>query len=151
MAEETKSNPPEAKADAKVAKPKKEKPPKLEDKPFEEFIQQHFTPSLQQAFADAGIEDVELNFTKQAIPIAGVKSDTQCWQIVGNWQNGKRQFNVYFLEDDISGKKAFSYATDGKKPSTLESFMIDEKKVTLDLLVLYTLQRLNGQKWLTGN
>ena len=151
MAEETKSNAPEAKADAKVAKPKKEKPPKLEDKPFEEFIQQHFTPSLQQAFADVGIEDMDLNFTKQVIPIAGVKSDRECWQIVGNWQNGKRQFNLYFLEDNISGKKAFSSATDGKKPSTLESFMIDEKKVTLDLLVLYTLQRLNGQKWLTGN
>lgn len=151
MAEETKPNSPTAKADAKVAKPKKEKPPKLEDKPFEEFIQQHFTPSLQQAFADAGIEDMELNFTKQAIPIAGVKSDALCWQVVGNWQNGKRQFNLYFLEDNISGKKAFSYATDGKKPSTLESFMIDEKRVTLDLLVLYTLQRLNGQKWLTGN
>ncbi|MDJ0637113.1 MAG: DUF2996 domain-containing protein [Xenococcaceae cyanobacterium MO_188.B29] len=29
--------------------------------------------------------------------------------------------------------------------------MIDERRVTLDLLVLYTLQRLNGQKWLTRN
>ncbi|MDJ0744062.1 MAG: DUF2996 domain-containing protein [Xenococcaceae cyanobacterium MO_167.B27] len=151
MAEDTKPDTPTAKPEAKAAKPKKAKPPKLEDKPFEEFIEQHFTPTLQQAFTDEGIEDMELNFTKQEIPIAGVKSDTEFWQIIGNWQNGKRQFNLYFLEDNISGKKAFSYATNGKQPSTIESFMIDERKVTLDLLVLYTLQRLNGQKWLTGN
>ena len=152
MAEETKPNSPAAEATPKAAKPpKKAKPPKLEDKPFEEFIQQHFTPTLQQSFADEGINDMELKFVKQEIPVVGVKSDDQFWQIVGNWQNGKRQFNLYFLDESIAGQKGFSYATDGKEPSTLESFMIDEKRVTLDLLVLYTIQRLNGQKWLTGN
>ncbi|HHP7231684.1 MAG TPA: DUF2996 domain-containing protein [Xenococcaceae cyanobacterium] len=154
MAEEQKPNSPAAKANASAAKKpqaKKEKPPKLEDKPFEEFIQQHFMPALQQAFTDAGIEDIELNFTQQPIPIAGLETNDQFWQVIGSWQNGKRQFNLYFLEADISGKKAFSCATDGKKPSTLESFMIDERRITLDLLVLYTIQRLNGQKWLTGN
>ncbi|MDJ0648950.1 MAG: DUF2996 domain-containing protein [Xenococcaceae cyanobacterium MO_188.B19] len=151
MAEETNPNSTPAAA-PKAAKPaKKPKPPKLEDKPFEEFIQQHFTPTLQKSFADEGIQDMELKFVKQAIPVVGVKSDEQFWQIVGNWQNGKRQFNLYFLDESISGKKGFSYVTDGKQPSTLESFMIDEKRVTLDLLVLYTIQRLNGQKWLTGN
>jgi hypothetical protein len=29
--------------------------------------------------------------------------------------------------------------------------MIDERKVSLDLLLLYTVQRLNGQKWLVRN
>ncbi|NES81812.1 MAG: DUF2996 domain-containing protein, partial [Moorea sp. SIO2B7] len=48
-------------------------------------------------------------------------------------------------------KKAFSYATNGAKPSTIESFMIDERKVTLDLMVMYTIQRLNSQKWLSRN
>lgn len=151
MAEETKPNSPATEATPKAAKPKKEKPPKLEDKPFEEFMQQHFTPTLQKSLADEGIEDMELNFIKQEIPVPGIKSEQKFWQVVGNWQNGKRQFNLYFLDDSISGQKGFSYATDGKKPSTIESFMIDEKRVTLDLLVLYTIQRLNGQKWLTGN
>lgn len=150
MAEETTPNAPAAAAKA-AQPPKKPKPPKLEDKPFEEFIQQHFTPTLQKSFVDEGIEDMELKFVKQGILVAGVKSDEEFWQITGNWQNGKRQFNLYFLDENISGKKAFSYVTDGKQPSTLESFMIDEKRVTLDLLVLYTIQRLNGQKWLTGN
>ena len=155
MAEENKPNPEstqsEKKAAAKPPAAKKAKKPKLEDKPFTEFIEQHFTPSLKEAFSKEGLEDIELTFTKQGLPIAGANPDEQCWQVIGNWQEGQRQFNLYFLDEDISGKKAFSYATSGGKPSTIESFMIDERRVTLDLLVLYTLQRLNGQKWLTRN
>lgn len=153
MAEETQPNPP-AKASAAEKKPaaaKKAKKPKLEDKPFNEFIEQDFKPALQAAFTAEGLADMELQFSKQGLPINGADPDEQCWQIIGNWQNGQRQFNLYFLEEDISGSKAFSAATDGKNPSTIESFMIDERRVTLDLMVLYTLQRLNGQKWLFGN
>ncbi len=153
MAEETQPNPPE-KAPAAAKKPpaaKKAKKPKLEDKPFKEFIEQHFTPALQEAFTAEGLEDMKLQFTKQGLSINGADPQEQCWQIIGNWQNGQRQFNLYFLEEDISGSKAFSAATSGKNPSTIESFMIDERRVTLDLMVLYTVQRLNGQKWLFGN
>jgi len=134
---------------AKAAKKPKE--PAIEDKPFTEFMEKDFTPALKETLTKQGLEDVELKFVKQALPIAGAKPDEQCWQLIGQWLNGKRQFNLYFLNEDISGKKAFSYATNGAKPSTIESFMIDERKVTLDLLLLYTLQRLNAQKWLTRN
>ncbi|MGB3208973.1 MAG: DUF2996 domain-containing protein, partial [Crinalium sp.] len=37
------------------------------------------------------------------------------------------------------------------KPSTLEPFLIDERKVTLDLMVFGVIQRLNAQKWLVRN
>ena len=150
MAEETKSTP-KASSEKPPAKAKKAKPPKLEDKPFGEFMEQHFTPALQEAIQAEGIEDIQLQFSKQSIPIEGANPSEQCWQVVGNWQNGKRQFNLYFLDEDITGQKAFSYATDGNKPSTIESFMIDERRVTLDLMVMYAIQRLNGQKWLFGN
>ena len=151
MAEETQKNKAEAKPAAAKAKAAKAKPPKVEDKPFTEFIEQHFTPALKEAFASEGIDDIDLTFAKQAIPIEGVAQDQQCWQVIGSWQNGQRQFNVYFPDEDIKGQKAFSCTTSGKKPSTIESFMIDERRITLDLMVLYTLQRLNGQKWLTRN
>jgi hypothetical protein len=160
MAEETKPNPEskqsekpptKAKPAATAAKAKKEKPPALEDKPFSEFIQEHFTPTLKKALINEGIEDINLTFVKDKIPIEGVADTDKYWQVIGNWQNGQRQFNLYFLEENISGQKAFSYNTNNVKPSTIESFMIDERKVTLDLMVLYTLQRLNGQKWLSGN
>ena len=159
MAEETKdpkqTKPSENKADAKpaakAAKAKKAKPPKLEDKPFSEFIQEHYLPALKEAMAQEGIEDVDLTFVEQSVPIKEANSNEPCWQVVGKWQNGDRQFNVYFPEGDIKGQKAFSYATYGNNPSTIESFMIDERRVNLELLVMYTLQRLNAQKWLTRN
>ena len=153
MAEEKKTTPDSSSnASSKpAAKAKKAKPPKVEDKPFTEFMEQHFTPALEEAFKKEGIDDVQLEFTKQGIPIQGADSDEQYWQVIGNWQNGKRQFNLYFIDEDITGQKAFSYSTDGNQPSTVESFMIDERRVTLDLMVLYTIQRLDNQKWLFGN
>ncbi|MFM7794773.1 MAG: DUF2996 domain-containing protein, partial [Microcystis panniformis] len=89
-------------------------------------------------------------FKQDKIPVQGLSS-SPCWQLTGNWLGGMRQFSIYFLEENINGKKAFSQAEGGAQPSTLESFMIDERKVSLDLLLFYTLQRLNGQKWLTRN
>ena len=137
-------------ATGKATKAKKTKPPVVEDKPFPEFMQQHFTPALKKAFAGEGVTDIELEFTQKKLAIIGA-NDEPCWQIIGKWNQGQRQFNLYFLDENIKGKKAFSYTTSSNIPSTIESFMIDERRVTLDLMVMYTLQRLNGQKWLTRN
>lgn len=133
------------------AKAKKEKPPAPEDKPFSEFIEQEYLPALKNAIAQQGIQDFEVAFVKDKIQIPGLSQNGGCWQVVGSWQSGQRQFNVYFPDEDINKQKAFSYSTNGTKPSTLESFMIDERKVTLDLIVFYTIQRLNAQKWLAWN
>ena len=65
-------------------------------------------------------------------------------------KNDSRQFNLYFPDEDIQGKRAFS-CNEGSHPSTLEPFLIDERKVTLDLLIYGLVQRLNGQKWLQLN
>ncbi|WP_017317565.1 DUF2996 domain-containing protein [Mastigocladopsis repens] len=135
---------------AAKATAKKEKAPAVEDKPFAEFIQQDYLPAVQKAIASVGVQNLQLNFAKQKISITGFETGEECWQITGSWQNGLRQFNLYFPEEDIQGKKAFS-CHEGKKPSTLESFLIDERKVTLDLLVYGLVQRLNGQKWLGRN
>ncbi|MBD2355002.1 DUF2996 domain-containing protein [Tolypothrix sp. FACHB-123] len=146
---------PAAKADgeekpAAKAAAKKEKAPTVEDKPFVEFIQQEYLPAVQKAITQQGVSDLQLSFAKQKVPITGFESAEECWQLVGSWQNGFRQFNLYFPDEDIQGKKGFS-CNEGKKPSTLESFLIDERKITLDLLVFGLVQRLNGQKWLGRN
>lgn len=153
MAEETKPPkvPKAVAADGEKPAAKKPKEPALEDKPFTEFMEQHFTPQLKSALDQAGLTDLELQFQKQAIPMIGADPSQAYWQVTGTWQAGKRQFQIYFLDETINGQKAFSWSTGGNKPSTLESFMIDERKVTLDLMVNYTLQRLNGQKWLARN
>jgi Protein of unknown function (DUF2996) len=157
MAEETNQNqagdvaPTVAEKPAAAAKAaKKEKAPTVEDKPFVEFIQQDYLPAVQKAITQQGVQDLKLSFAKEKLPIPGFASAEEYWQVAGSWQSGQRQFNVYFPDEDIQGKKGFS-CNEGKKPSTLESFLIDERKITLDLLVFGLVQRLNGQKWLGRN
>ncbi len=139
------------KSAAKGAKAKKAKPPAVEDKPFNEFIEQEYLPALKTAFAKQGVNDINVTFVKDKIQIPGMSPTDDCWQVKGNWNNGQRQFNVYFPDEDIKKRKAFSYSANGVKPSTIESFMIDERRVTLNLMVFYTIQRLNAQKWLAWN
>ncbi|HIK55976.1 MAG TPA: DUF2996 domain-containing protein [Synechococcales cyanobacterium M55_K2018_004] len=157
MAEETTTPTPETSAEDKKAKaatadkPKKEKAPALEDKPFAEFITEHYLPTIQQTLAKVGVADLDIQLVKQPLPIQGAEGMGECWQVVGRFQNGQKLFGIGFSKEDINSPKFFYCADNGSQPSLLESFMIDERKSTLDLLVLYTVQRLNGQKWLAKN
>ncbi|NEP04470.1 MAG: DUF2996 domain-containing protein [Okeania sp. SIO2G4] len=149
MAEEQEAKKSETKpAGGKV---KKEKPSAVEDKPFAEFIQQDYLPALQEALTQQGIDDLDLNLVKQKLPMVGLSSSEECWQVMGKFKQGQRQFNVYFPKKDIKGPRAFSCADNGAKPATLEPFLIDERKITLNLLVFGVIQRLNAQKWLSLN
>ncbi|MGL5082362.1 MAG: DUF2996 domain-containing protein [Microcoleaceae cyanobacterium] len=152
MSEETKPNPEaEAVEGQPEAKPaKKPKPPALEEKPFTTFIEQDYLPALQKALDSNGAEGLELKFIRQKFPpTVGVSEE--CWQVVGQWQRGKRQFNLYFPGEDIKSQKFFSCAANGSQASVIEQFLGDERKITLDLLVFGIVQRLNAQKWLTQN
>jgi hypothetical protein len=64
---------------------------------------------------------------------------------------GERRFWLCFTSPDISAAKTIAISEGGGAPSLLESFLIDEKKTTLALLVSRLVQRLNGQKWLGAN
>lgn len=137
-----------------AAKAKKEKPPALEDKPFADFIQQDYLPALKAALIKQDIQDIELTFEKRKINVIGFAQAPESWQVIGRWKSGGKQtkeFNLYFFDETISGQKGFSYSESGGRASTLESFRIDERKVDLGLLVFWTLQRLNAQKWLVRN
>jgi Protein of unknown function (DUF2996) len=153
-AQAAKRPPKAADADAAEAAPKakKEKAPALEDKPLNDFIQQDYLPALQKGLAEQGVPSADLTYTKSKIPVSGFGQYPDCWQVEGKWQAGQqqRQFNIYFFDESLQGQRGFSY-TESQDTSTLESFRIDEKKLTLDLLVQGTLQRLNGQKWLVRN
>jgi hypothetical protein len=162
---------PEAKAGAKKAKPaadasapatdtaapaekkapKKEKPPAVEDKPFAEFINQDYLPALQQALTAQGVNDLSISLQRAKINVTGFETAPECSQAIGHWSGGKRQFNVYFFDDNIQGQRAISVVDRATKSSSIEPFLIDERKITLDLLVSGVVLRLNGQKWLTRN
>jgi hypothetical protein len=139
-----------APAEKKVS-PKKEKPPALEDKPFADFIQQDYLPALTTALTEKGIADLQVSLERAKIPVKGFETASECSQVIGKWSGGKRQFNIYFFDDNIQGQRAISCADGGTKSSTLESFLVDERKIGLDLLVSGVVLRLNSQKWLMRN
>ncbi|MFN7859608.1 MAG: DUF2996 domain-containing protein [Pseudanabaena sp.] len=124
-------------SEAPKAKPKAEKPPAIENLPFDEFINTHYLPALTKAFGKQGVSDLQLEFSNS--------------QVRGLWAQGLRQFTVSFSKSDINSHKPFSCADAGRSPSTIEPFLIDERKAPLDLLVFGVIQRLTAQKWLQAN
>lgn len=129
----------------------KEKPAAVESKPFAEFIQQDYFPALTQALADRGVTDLHVALERSKIAVKGFETAPECSQVIGSWNDGKRQFNIYFLDDDIQGQRAISCVDFGHTASTIESFLVLDRKMTLDLLVLGLVLRLNSQKWLLRN
>ncbi len=129
---------PSAEAETGAApKAKAAKKEALEDKPFPEFISQDYLPALEKAFAAKSVSDLELSFANN--------------QIAGQWLKGQRNFTVYFAQADLNSVRAFSCSTGKVAPSTLEPFLVDERKITLDLLVFGVIQRINAQKWFGSN
>ena len=130
--------------DAPPSKPKK--PPKIEEKPFEEFINDHLLPSIKNELKRKSCPANSLVFKKGERPVTGGK----CWLIYGEFPTG-REFYLTFSSDSIKSLKNISLAESSSGPSCLESFLIDEKKITLQLLTSRLIQRLNAQKWFGNN
>ncbi|NER82866.1 MAG: DUF2996 domain-containing protein, partial [Leptolyngbya sp. SIO1D8] len=117
MAEEKSAQPSKKAPTSKVASPakgagagrsKKEKPPAVENKPFGEFIEQHFLATLEAALKKAGLEGVVLQFQKAQLAVKGASPSDLYWQVKGTWpMGGKRQFNIVFTKEDIKSPKFF--------------------------------------------
>ena len=130
--------------DKTVPKPKKELP--IEKKPFQEFINIHLIPALTEEINQRGLEINNINLENTNRPIAGDK----CWVINCDIKN-TCSFWLSFEKEDISSLKSISLSKPNQKPSIIESFLIDEKRITLKLIISRVLQRLNGQKLIGVN
>ncbi len=129
------------------ATPKKPvKPPKLEDKPFSEFINKHFIPGLKSSIEEKGTLVNNIKLIEGIRPVVG----GDCWMVFCEISY-QRKFWLCFNQDSISSDKTILLAESNSDPSIVESFLIDEKKTTLPLLISRVLQRLNGQKWVGPN
>ena len=127
-----------------VTKPKKELP--IEKKPFQEFVNDHLIPSLIGEINQRGLEINYINLQNTNRPIAGDK----CW-VINCEIKDTCNFWLSFEKDDISSLKSISLSKPNQKPSIIESFLIDEKRITLKLIISRVLQRLNGQKLIGVN
>ena len=122
-----------------ITKPKKELP--VEKKPFQEFINIHLIPALIDEINQRGLEIININLKNTNRPIAGDK----CW-VINCEIKDTCNFWLSFDKDVISSLKSISLSKPNQKPSIIESFLIDEKRITLKLIISRVLQRLNGQK-----
>ena len=127
-----------------IIKPKKELP--IEKKPFQEFINIHLIPALTEEINQRGLEINNINLTNTNRPIAGDK----CW-VINCEIKDTCNFWLSFEKEDISSLKSISLSKPNQKPSIIESFLIDEKRITLKLIISRVLQRLNGQKLIGVN
>ena len=126
----------------------KENPLAVESKAFADFIQQDYFPALTKGLADQGVTDLLVNLECSKIVIKGFEAAPECSQVIGYWNDNKYQFNIYFFDDNIQGQRAFSCSYREYTASTIEYFLILERKITLDLLILGLITRLNSQRWL---
>ena len=122
------------------------KPPKLEDKPFDQFINQHLIPGLRSSIEDKGVLVYDIKLIEGIRPVVG----GNCWMVFCEISE-QRKFWLCFKKNIITSDKTILLAESNSDPSIVESFLIDEKKTTLALLISRVLQRLNGQKWVGAN
>ena len=125
-------------------KPKKEIP--IEKKPFKEFVINHLIPSIKEEFKQRDLDVEEIQLKNTARPISGDK----CWVIYCSIKE-TCNFWLSFEKDDITSLKSISLSKPNQMPSIIESFLIDEKRITLKLITSRILQRLNGQKLIGFN
>ena len=128
------------------AKAKPVKEPPIEKKPFLEFVNNYLIPEIKNEFKLKGKVVNKINLQKTQRPIA----EDICWVIYCEIEN-TCNFWLSFEKDDITSLKSFSLCKNYEKPSIIESFLIDEKKITLKLIISRILQRLNGQKLIGAN
>ena len=109
-------------------------------------INDHLLPSIIQEFKVRGFEVSDINLKNTSRPIAGDK----CWVIFCEIKD-ICNFWLSFEKEDISSLKSISLCKSDQEPSVIESFLIDEKRITLKLIISRILQRLNGQKLIGMN
>ena len=132
--------------DKPVIPKKTVKPPKLEDKPFEEFITNYFIPGLKKSILEKGSCLNDIKLINGDRPVVG----GECWMVYCELDDNRKVW-LCFNENKITSNKTILLAESNSEPSIVESFLIDEKKTTLPLLISRLLQRLNGQKWIGSN
>ena len=132
--------------DKKELPKKPVKPPKIEDKPFQEFITNYFMPGLKKSIQDKGVNVIDIKLMRGDRPVVGGLCSMVFCEL-----SDERKFWLCFNNELITSDKTILLAESNSDPSIVESFLIDEKKTTLALLISRVLQRLNGQKWIGAN
>ena len=118
----------------------------IEKKPFNEFVKEHLIPAIEKEIKQRGFVVEEITLQNTFRPI----TEDKCW-VIKCVIKDTCNFWLSFEKDDITSSKSISLSKPNHKPGIIESFLIDEKRITLILIISRILQRLNGQKLLGVN
>ncbi|XP_052198387.1 uncharacterized protein LOC127805669 [Diospyros lotus] len=122
-----------AKAEA-PAKPKPKPPAKAPAKPLPELMEEEVIPSLKATLeAQDDISELELSFEENRLQGSFLTK--------GN----PYSFWAFFPNGVLTGPKGFSLSSYGSGASTVEPFLIDEKKITAKHIVFWVEKRLAAQ------
>nr|CAB3458575.1 unnamed protein product [Digitaria exilis] len=122
-------------ATAAAAKPAAAtKPKKAAAKPLPEMMEEEIIPPLKDALeAEENVSQVQLSFQNNTLEGSFVKEDVPYY------------FWAFFPKGDLSGPKGFALSSYSNEVSTIEPFLIDEKRITSKYVVFWVYKRLAGQ------
>lgn len=110
------------------------RPAKKVEKPYPQVIIEDVIPKIKSNLQKEGdILDIELALEDN--------------QLEGSFKkNGIiYTFWAFFPDGKLEGARGFSFSSHGAPPSTVEPFLVDEKKITADLVIFWILKRLAAQ------
>lgn len=121
-------------AAAGVKKAVPAKPKKAPVKPLPQMMEEDIIPSLKATLeAQEDLSQIELSFQDNRLEGSFIKNDIPYY------------FWAFFPAGDLSGPKGFSLSSHGREASTVEPFLIDEKKITDKYVVFWVEKRLAAQ------
>uniref|UniRef100_A0A1D1XG43 Serine/threonine-protein kinase STE20 n=1 Tax=Anthurium amnicola TaxID=1678845 RepID=A0A1D1XG43_9ARAE len=115
-------------------KPKRVPPAKAAVKSLPQLMEEDVIPSLRSTLqAQEDISEIELSFIDNRLEGSFLKKDIPYC------------FWVFFPDGVLTGPKGFSLSSYGSGVSTVEPFLIDEKKITARHVVFWVEKRLAAQ------
>ncbi|KAM3683514.1 hypothetical protein ACB098_12G153200 [Castanea mollissima] len=115
--------------------PAKAKPPaKAQAKPLPQLMEEDVIPSLKAILeAQPDLSEIELSFQDNRLEGSFLKNDNPY------------SFWAFFPDGVLTGPKGFSLSSYGSGASTVEPFLVDEKKITGKHVVFWVEKRLAAQ------
>ncbi|XP_030553305.1 uncharacterized protein LOC115757274 [Rhodamnia argentea] len=129
---ETKEAKAAPKAAAALAKPKA--PGKVPAKPLPQLMEEEVIPPLLEILqSQDDLSEIELSFQDNRLEGSFLK------------EGNRYIFWAFFPKGDLTGPKGFALSSHGSEASTVEPFLVDEKRITGKHVVFWVEKRLAAQ------
>ncbi len=90
------------------------KPPKLEDKPFDEFINNHLIPGLKSSIENKGVSVIDIKLIQGSRPVVG----GNCWMVFCEISE-QRRFWLCFNKEILTSYKTILLSESNSDPSVV--------------------------------